>query len=121
MGQMSAVMPEDNFDALIAMLKSEVTQEVHRAGNATVNRARQIIVRDDAIITGDLWRSVGVEFSNAGQSAEVYASMPYASFVHDGTENMEARPFFDEAIAEQTRETNARLAALAARIERGTK
>jgi HK97 gp10 family phage protein len=110
MGQKTrVVVEEDRFDEADAAVRKALVQEVHRAGNAARNIARQIIVRDGAIITGDLWRSVGVEFTKRGQAAELYATVPYASFVHDGTSKMPPRPFFDEAVEEVSKGLEARL------------
>ncbi|WP_375425492.1 hypothetical protein [uncultured Friedmanniella sp.] len=114
----AVVMAEDNFEHFENAIRLGVVQEVARAVNATRNRARQIIIRDDAIITGDLWRSITVELTAAGTHGEVYSPLEYASYVHDGTEYMEARPFLTEAIRDITPEAQLRLARILEGVSR---
>jgi HK97 gp10 family phage protein len=112
MASVSRVFPENLFDEALAAVTGGLVQEVARAANATRNRARQNIVNMDAILTGDMWRSVGVAITDGGESAEVYVGVDYASYVHDGTEKMRARPFLDMALAAQVAETETRLATM---------
>lgn len=108
MGTISKDILDDHFGELIDRIEQGTHDEVRRAAHAVRNRARQNIVASDAIVTGNLWRSITVGETSDTQ-AEVYSMADYASYVHDGTEKMRARPFLTQAIEAQAEETAQRL------------
>ena len=107
--QRACVIESDRFDEAIERVRLGEVQEVRRGSEGIVGEAKQIIIRDDAIQTGDLYRSVHAEYSQGGTAAEVVADVPYASYVHDGTRRMPGRPFFTEAVRNQLRMVERRL------------
>lgn len=93
------VVEYEDFERRRWGVRSAITQVSQKAANAVRNMAREYIVEWDAIVTGNLWNSVGVNYLNGG-GAEVFASEDYAQFIHDGTRRMAARPFLTQALAD---------------------
>jgi hypothetical protein len=96
--QRAVVFESDDFDKYERRLRVRLVEHVRQGTEGVVGAAKQYIIETDAIITGDLYRSVHGEYTAKGTESEVVADVDYASFVHDGTETMEARPFFTEAV-----------------------
>ena len=54
--------------------------------------------------TGYLKRSIGLEFTDGGMSAEVEPKADYGAYVELGTRKMEAQPYLKPAFEEQSKE-----------------
>lgn len=98
MSRSAVVMDIDRFDEAERGIEVSMGNVMRFAGQSVEGRAKEVIIEVDAIITGDLYRSVGSQISVDGRTVEVVATMPYAKFVHDGTEHMRARPFLEIAV-----------------------
>lgn len=55
-------------------------------------------------VGGTLKRSIGLEFTDGGMSAEVEPTAEYAPYVELGTRFMEAQPYLKPAFEEQSKE-----------------
>lgn len=54
--------------------------------------------------TGTLKRSIGLEITDGGMSAEVEPKADYGAYVELGTRKMEAQPYLKPAFEEQSKE-----------------
>lgn len=55
-------------------------------------------------VGGTLKRSIGLEFTDGGMSAEVEPKADYGAYVELGTRKMEAQPYLKPAFEEQSKE-----------------
>lgn len=75
-------------------------EEVEKAFKAVVIQMRNVAVSNVPVDTGDLKASVAshpVE-TNESNVFQLGSNLEYASFIHDGTHKIPARPFLDHAI-----------------------
>ena len=78
----------------------DVRRVVHVNGAEMQAKAQQKAPVD----TGYLKRSIGLEFTDGGMSAEVEPKADYGAYVELGTRKMEAQPYLKPAFEEQSKE-----------------
>lgn len=89
-------------DELIKILNPGPVQDavkvvVQEHGAQLQGRAHRTAPKD----TGELRRSIRLEFKESGLTAQVSATVPYAKYVEFGTRKMAARPFMKNALQHQ--------------------
>lgn len=86
--------------------------------NATLNDVKKVVKQNGAelhkkaqkkapvapINGGTLKRSIGLELSDGGMTAEVEATAEYSEYVEYGTRYMDAQPYIRPALKEQERQ-----------------
>lgn len=77
--------------------KEDVKRVVRHNGAEMQTKAQQ----NAPVDTGTLKRSIGLEITDGGMTAEVEATADYAGYVEYGTRPMEAQPFLRPAFNEQ--------------------
>lgn len=86
--------------------------EVKLKKNADMNEVKRIVRKNGAelqqksqrkapVDTGNLKRSIGLEITDAGRTAEVEPTADYGAYVELGTRFMNAQPFLGPAFNEQ--------------------
>lgn len=81
-------------------VKKEDVKRVVRHNGAEMQAKAQ---RNAPVDTGHLKRSIGLETTDAGMTAEVEPTADYAPYVELGTRFMEAQPYLKPAFNEQKR------------------
>ena len=93
------------FEKLQKKLKQNVRMEdvkkVVRHNGAEMQAKAQ---QNAPVDTGTLKRSIGLEFTDGGMSAEVEPKADYGAYVELGTRKMEAQPYLKPAFEEQSNE-----------------
>lgn len=92
----------EGLDKLQKHLKKQCTLDdvrnvVKMNGAELQNKAKRIAPVD----TGTLKRSIGLEITEAGMTAEVEATAEYAPYVEYGTRFMKAQPYIRPSLEEQ--------------------
>lgn len=88
----------DNTQVFIKA-KDEATQTIlNEIGETAVGYAQATVPKR----TGDLMRSIGYDIDRV--AVRIYATMPYASYVEQGTSKMHARPYLRPAVLDHTSE-----------------
>lgn len=92
----------EGLDKLQKHLKKQCTLEdvrnvVKMNGAELQNKA----MRTAPVDTGTLKRSIGLEITEAGMTAEVEATAEYAPYVEYGTRFMKAQPYIRPSLEEQ--------------------
>lgn len=95
------VISEDRFDLFERKLTRGTKEAVRYAGESVLGASKQNVIEMDVILTGDLYRSGGLDYGPDGESVSVNYTVPYASFQHDGTDKIEGRPFLGLALDQQ--------------------
>lgn len=83
--------------------------------NATLNDVKKVVKQNGAelhkkaqrnvpVDSGTLKRSIGLELSDGGMTAEVEATAEYSEYVEYGTRYMDAQPYIRPALKEQERQ-----------------
>lgn len=78
----------------------DVKRVVHKNGASMQMKAQ----RNAPVDTGYLKRSIGLEFTDGGMTAEVEPAAEYGPYVELGTRFMEAQPYLKPAFEEQSKE-----------------
>lgn len=76
---------------------TEVKRQVRKHGGQLQAKAQQ----NAPVDTGTLKRSIGIEITDGGMTAEVEPTADYAPYVELGTRFMEAQPYLGPAFNEQ--------------------
>ncbi len=84
--------------AFLQKAKLEPAKAILRQNGAEMHQKAQ---RYAPVDTGDLQRSISLQFVDDGCSALVEASVNYAGYVEYGTRKMAAQPYLRPALAEQ--------------------
>ena len=79
---------------------ADVKRVVRHNGAEMQTKAQQ----NAPVDTGTLKRSIGLEITDNGMSAEVEPTAEYAPYVELGTRFMEAQPYLKPAFEEQSKE-----------------
>lgn len=99
----SLVVDYNQLPELIDTAPDFVADVIQSAANNIQGRARQKLIDYDAIITGDLYKSIHPVITKDAKNVFVEATEPYAVFVHEGTGTSRKygpRPFLKEATDE---------------------
>ncbi len=90
------------IEKLQAKLKKNVQlKDVKRVVRHNGKEMQVKAQRNAPVDTGTLKRSIGLEITDAGMSAEVEPTAEYAPYVELGTRFMEAQPYLKPAFNEQ--------------------
>lgn len=79
---------------------SDVKRVVKQNGAELHGKAQRNVPVD----TGTLKRSIGLELSDGGMTAEVEATSEYGEYVEYGTRYMDAQPYIRPALKEQEKQ-----------------
>ena len=97
--------PFDRIEKLQKKLKQNVRMEdVRRVVHVNGAEMQAKVQQKAPVDTGYLKRSIGLEFTDGGMSAEVEPKADYGAYVELGTRKMEARPYLKPAFEEQSKE-----------------
>lgn len=92
----------DGFDKLEAKLKRNMdlgaVRTVVRKNGADLQEKAQ---ENAPVVSGTLKRSIGLDITDSGLTAEVEPMADYAAYVEYGTRFMEAQPYLKPAYDEQ--------------------
>ena len=98
MGDIKIVGMEKLQKKLKKNVNMEDVKRVVRHNGAEMQEKAQ---RNAPVDTGTLKRSIGLEFTDGGMSAEVEPTAEYAPYVELGTRFMEAQPYLKPAFDDQ--------------------
>lgn len=101
----------------MADIKIEGLEELQKAlkKNATLNDVKKVVKQNGSelhkkaqrkvpVDTGTLKRSIGLEFTDGGMTAEVDATAEYGEYVEYGTRFQRAQPYIRPSLEEQERQ-----------------
>lgn len=103
------------FEGVPARLELMTRTVVRRTGQATVARAQKNLIAADAVDTGNLLGSVGVDVDADGLGFVAGPTADYGHFVEDGTSRMPGRPYMVPAFDTELEKAIAAVEQLAAR------
>lgn len=106
------------FDGVPARLELMCRTVVRRTGQATVARAQKNLIAADAVDTGNLMGSVGVDVDPDGLGFTAGPTADYGHYVEDGTSRMPGRPYMAPAFDTELDKAIAAIEALAAKALR---
>ena len=98
MGNIKIVGMEKLQKKLKKNVRMDDVKRVVRHNGAEMQEKAQ---RNAPVDTGHLKRSIGLETTNAGMTAEVEPTADYAPYVEYGTRFMEAQPYLKPAFDDQ--------------------
>ena len=101
MGGIKVVGLEKLQKKLKQNVRMEDVKKVVRHNGAEMQAKAQ---QNAPVDTGTLKRSIGLEITDGGMSAEVEPMAEYAPYVELGTRFMEAQPYLKPAFEEQSKE-----------------
>lgn len=101
MGDIKIVGLEKLQKKLKQNVRMEDVKKVVRHNGAEMQAKAQ---QNAPVDTGTLKRSIGLEITDGGMSAEVEPMAEYAPYVELGTRFMEAQPYLKPAFEEQSKE-----------------
>lgn len=91
-------LEKKDLDRALNAYPKGIEKQLYQAVRDTLKEVRRTAKELVPVRTGDLRGSIGFRSSRKDMSGFVFASMPYALFVEEGTSRMEAQPYLRPAL-----------------------